>query len=791
MRRTLALLILAACSLSALSEPARAPDASPPGVPVVVGEYDVPGQTGRPALRAATYRPATPAGRLPLVIVLHGNHSTCGRPYNPKPVGTDPPGLPCTRPTAGAACAEGTRYDYENYATLPRTCNSGLMEAKSYLGYEYLGRRLASQGYMVVSIDGNPINHLGNSGPTGDQFLILERGRLVLEHLEQLSAWNRNGGEPGASQVVQNGLDLEHIALVGHSRGGEAMRAAYNLYRAAASPWPARIVSPVTFDAIFEIGPTDFQGLNASGTAWTVLLPMCDADVSNLQGVRAFDRMMRDFSEFPPRPKSSYLAWGTNHNFYNTQWMISDTSGLRFTPTMGMEYYDYRPCFGSGNTALFPLAPGSAAQRLTALSSIPALIRGNVGEAPDRSLGQNFDTLFALPASVYGEDGIIAAYPTRTDRGFSPTANSNTIRVMEDFDRPTGTNTSGAANSSSGIVINHINGGTSPVPPGTLPRHDPSLRAAFIQWDAAGSGVTFQTNWTPLNVLGVDVRGYATLDLRVSRHADAVRNTTPTDFSIRLVGSNGPITRAVRLSSYAPVANDLVGPVGGGSLTNPHHPILQTYRILLTDFGNFAYVATQVRGVRFIFDQTPKGAIYMANIRFARPGESAPPPAELPSEPLPPMELPEQAREPAVAERNLGLPLPELDRKLAPKLSRLEPAPAPPAAVSEPVVYPGQVVRIQHQGSLQALDGASGVEIQVHSEINFLNRDEAIVLAIGNRQFTRSRYPGADTNNLVFTLSESEWAGISHGDTVRVHYGPQNGSQYWDFGTLDKSALVD
>ena len=89
-------------------------------------------------------------------------------------------------------------------------------------------------------------------------------------------------------------LDFAHVGLLGHSRGGEGMRAAYQQYRDQGSPWPARI-GPANFEGIFEIGPVDGQTsrrLDADGTFWNVLLPMCDGDVSSLQGVRPFDRML-------------------------------------------------------------------------------------------------------------------------------------------------------------------------------------------------------------------------------------------------------------------------------------------------------------------------------------------------------------------------------------------------------------------------------------------------------------------------------------------------------------------
>ena len=59
--------------------------------------------------------------------------------------------------------------------------------------------------------------------------------------------------------------------MMGHSRGGEGVRAALAQYRDAGSPWPALIGAPVNFEGIFEIGPVDGQTgriLNAEGLAW-------------------------------------------------------------------------------------------------------------------------------------------------------------------------------------------------------------------------------------------------------------------------------------------------------------------------------------------------------------------------------------------------------------------------------------------------------------------------------------------------------------------------------------------
>jgi hypothetical protein len=101
---------------------------------------------------------------------------------------------------------------------------------------------------------------------------------------------------------------------MGHSRGGEATRSALYQYRAAGNVWPAHIPGP-TVRAMFEIAPTDkitYQPFEPV----TTLLPMCDGDVSSLDGIRAFDRMLLDpvdnpvgFKAIRLTPSDAPRAW--------------------------------------------------------------------------------------------------------------------------------------------------------------------------------------------------------------------------------------------------------------------------------------------------------------------------------------------------------------------------------------------------------------------------------------------------------------------------------------------------
>ena len=344
-----------------------------------------------------------------MILFLHGNHATCGRIDR----------------------ALGIRIDERIDYTLTGRCPSGYVVAPSHRGYAYLAERLAAAGYIVVSINANRgIN--AADGVDGDEGLNLRRGRLVLKHLQLLAEWNRNGGAPTSLGFNLKGkLDLSEIGLMGHSRGGEGMRAALAQYADAGSPWPQRI-GTLGFKALFEIGPVDGQTsrtLDARGVAWNVLLPYCDGDVSDLEGVRPFDRMLRTRTEQPPMPKSTFAVYGANHNFYNTEWQQSDSAG----------------CTGADNVRLFGNTGGSGRIRHTARLSLVPFMLAHVGKAAQPALAAMFDPAVPLPATL--------ASVTKVDRGYSDTSDPTVVTTIERFDRspepaaPANRPTSGASSS--------------------------------------------------------------------------------------------------------------------------------------------------------------------------------------------------------------------------------------------------------------------------------------------------------------------------------------------------------
>ncbi len=197
-----------------------APDATLlTGGPITVSEYKLPAAidsvlstTLATELWARVYRPAN-LGSSPhaLLVFLHGNHATCGRLAGP-----------------------GEHYDINVQYTFTGTCPAGFIPVPSHAGYSYFAERLAGLGYIVVSINANRgVN--AAPGVTGDRGLNLRRGRLVLRHLQQLSRWNSGADTPpGELSDLVGKIDFSHVGLLGHSRGGEGMRAAYNFYQSDA-----------------------------------------------------------------------------------------------------------------------------------------------------------------------------------------------------------------------------------------------------------------------------------------------------------------------------------------------------------------------------------------------------------------------------------------------------------------------------------------------------------------------------------------------------------------------------
>jgi hypothetical protein len=685
-------------------------DATP--VATVISEYKLPAQldpiiTGAAVteLWAAVARPATlvEGRRYPLLVFLHGNHGTCGTGENP-------------------------RSDFDCTYTTQGFCPEGFVVAPSHRGYDYVASELAARGYIVVSVNANRGITCGG-GEEGDFGFNLARGKLLLKHLQVLSEWDRGVSEPPESLGVSllGKLDFTQVGMMGHSRGGEGVRAAYEQYRDAGSPWPARIVAPVVFRGLFEIGPVDGQTsrvLNADGTAWTVLLPMCDGDVSDLQGVRPFDRMLELGTELRETPKSTYIAWGTNHNYFNSEWQESDSPGCA----------DHRALFESG-----PGITGSAEQRQIGLRSMLAFFSANVGAQRNPSLESHFDPTAALLSN------------TRIDRGFTPALRPNRGLTLEDFSGPSGQSSRGQPMVEQNLVVTHTG----------VPEHDGVLEAASLAFGAADAESPASERFLeiPLSAApaGVDLSGYTHLEFRTGRESgdDLL---APTPLSVLLVNADGSLSEPLDTAAYAV---RLDGPVGGPYNT---HIVLQTARLPLTDF--VGATRESLRGVRFVFPGAGGATVYIASLR-ASLGTGSLSPVQATGAPARPDTRTASGSDITLLPGSNG--------------SQVLPGERPPL-VRQLNVDGNSVVAVRNTED-------QNVEIEVLTEQPFQPLDDQLVLEIGDVRCTRSRHPDGELERAVFTLDARSFAAARDGDTIIVRYA-SNDMRQWEFGPLEKARLL-
>jgi hypothetical protein len=679
------------------------PDATGPGPHATTfAEYRLPAAVDTDILDATppravevwarVYRPDPLPDNSPLLIFLHGNHSTCGH---------------CITGMldADGHCDDGSaRIDNRSDYTTTGTCPTDYIPTPNHAGYGYIGEPLASWGYVVVSLNVNRgIN--GGDGIPGDTGLNLVRGRMILRHLELLSRWNQgiDPTPPSLGIDLTGKLDLMNLGFLGHSRGGEGIRAALQQYRDDGSIWPPRI-GPVNLLGMFEIGPVDGQTsrvLTPDCVTWEVLLPMCDGDVSNLQGIRPYDRVRYVFFDGTWTPKGNSTVYGANHNYFNTEWQTSDSSG----------------CTGPNNPPIFDRTLiGSPEQQQVAKSLAMAMFRGTVGSAANSDFVNTFDPLYLLPPVL---DPV-----TRIDRGYTASPRSPEVSlVLEDFRSAATFTTSNLASFTRGNIS----------------EHDSARQGGTVIWTFADPSVYLESDF----LAGVtDISGYAIFEFDVDRVQNVLNPVTPTNFHVQVVQADGTLSDPVSANNYAVID----GPQGG-PFSN-FHSMLKTARIPLGDFTSVD--PTQIKGVRFTFDDTASGVIVLSTI----------------------------AADFAPATDNPGQPNESLAR-----------ASAPDSAPIEINVYTaGNVIRGARSANVSGVGNAIVMDLDTRQPV--LPKDALTVVKIGSDEFDLVGYRDGNERELSVTISEDRFNALPDGAQVVVQYGRGEGyGEKWDFGSISKKAL--
>lgn len=196
-----------------------------------------------------------------------------------------------------------------------------MMEDYSDEGYAYLGELLASRGIVAVSVDENFLNYSAWSGiPKQDMKL---RAWMLLQHIGQLQRYNEDSSSP-----LYGRIDFGQVALLGHSRGGQAVAMAADRGQWFSETEGLPVSDSYTVKAVVAIAPTDtvVDGKQARlhNVSYLTLQGAKDADLVNFYGDRQYDRTSLD--DDAGAIKASLYVAGANHSQFNTEWGEFDNS---------------------------------------------------------------------------------------------------------------------------------------------------------------------------------------------------------------------------------------------------------------------------------------------------------------------------------------------------------------------------------------------------------------------------------------------------------------------------------
>ena len=480
----------------------------------------------------------------------------------------------------------------------------------SELGYAYLGQQLASHGFIVAAVDENFLNgapwtDLGVGGLSGDN---AARGWLLLQHLRAFRAWNTMSTTPFYKKV-----DLTRVALMGHSRGGEAITAAAKLNGMKRAPDNALIKFDFNFGikALVAIATTDRQYLpggrpiELDDVSYLALQGSNDGDAETFMGAQQYERVhLHPASE---AFKATVYIHRASHGQWNQKWGRTDKS-----PFPRRNYFNSKP--------VMPVADQERIGKAYITAFLSATLLGRKEYVPlfqDHRAGAAW-----LPDTIF-----INRY-----------ASSKTT-ILTDYDEdidPVTTTLAGGHIEAQNLTIWR----EQPLgPPGNAEAL--STRGAYVGWDDdATQGVPSYTVTLPLDTAALpgstlvlvladgndnpNPRGLHRRDRSGSTHPlwSAVPRK-PIDLTIEIVDAAGAVAR-LPLLTVSLLQAQLESRVWKTGFLPPRstEAAFQSVAIPLADFvkQNPAFDPTKLAAIRLVFDRTPAGVVIVNEIGLLPPG---------------------------------------------------------------------------------------------------------------------------------------------------------------------------
>jgi dienelactone hydrolase len=478
-------------------------------------------------------------------------------------------------------------------------------------GYEYLGELLASRGFILASVDENFLNGgLFHDPPLKPGSAV--RGWLLLEHLKLWKEWNQAESNPFHGKV-----DLSRIALMGHSRGGEAAATAAAFNRMKYYPEDANIKFDYGFaiKAVVAIAPADGQYKPAEQDRWIqdvsylTLQGAYDADVSSFMGSRQWDHVK--YTQPGPCFKAEIYAYRANHGQFNTVWGRTD-AGEPLSWLLNLK----------------PLMPGEEQRRIskTYISAflearlhdrreyLPLFEDWRVGRAwlPDTLYMNRYQDAFYVPLASFSEDADL----TTTTASGGNIAGEN-LSVWHEGRIPW----RHGDRDYNGVFLgwNRAKGAPAATYTVTLPV------GAAAKWQL-GAGSTIE-----LSVAAMDedapLPGKIKQEEKKKEDKSKEKERESPDFTIELVTSDGatasvPVSRFITIPPPFKERFTKLAILDEKGYEKDWEPVFQTVRVPLGDFqtagGATLLDPGKLSAVRLKFDRTAMSVICISGIGFGK-----------------------------------------------------------------------------------------------------------------------------------------------------------------------------
>lgn len=475
-------------------------------------------------------------------------------------------------------------------------------------GYAYLGELLASRGFILASIDENFLNSGLFADPPKQQQV---RGWMLLEHLKLWRDWNQAAGNPFRGKV-----DMARIALMGHSRGGEAAATAAAFNRMHYYPENADIRFDYNFaiQAVVAIAPADGQYKPAGQDRWIqdvsylTLQGAHDADVSSFMGSRQWDHVR--YTGPGPWFKAEIYAYRANHGQFNTVWGRTD-AGEPLSWLLNLK----------------PLMPGDEQRRISK-TYITAFLEATLKNRREYlPLFQDWRVVRAwLPETIYINRFQDATYvPLAT---FQEDADLTTASAPGG--RMSGENLSvwregripwrGGDRDYNGVFLGWNRAKNAPAASYTITLPDRSAAASHLGKDST----------LELSVAALDedapLPGKKKDDKSKKQDESKKKERESPDFTIELTAADGatataPVSRFIAIPPPLKEKFTKLDPIESAAYEKDWEPVFQTVRAPLAAFqttGTKPFDPTRLSSVRLKFDRTATSVICISGVGFGQ-----------------------------------------------------------------------------------------------------------------------------------------------------------------------------